>query len=129
MLEISDGFTSISAGSDCIENALPQASSERSPTGARVTLEFRCKKSLAPAQLVRVRYDFAGDGALREGTGIARQTQAVVRWRQAVVYHYRLSYWIPPGALLDFVPGNVRYRTEEREIRSQPAGQQVLTVG
>jgi hypothetical protein len=82
-----------------------------------------------PAQLVRVRYDFAGDGTLREGSGIAEPIQTVVRWGCTVVYHYRMSYWVPPAELMEFVLGNVRYRTEEREIASQPSEQQTLQVG
>ena len=128
MLEISDGFTSISAGSDRIENCALEASREKAPTGARVTLEFRRERALAPAQWVRVRYDFAGNGTQRVGTGIAQQTQTIVRCGQAVVYHYRLSYWITQAALMDFVLGNVRYRTEECEIPPQPSGQQALVV-
>jgi hypothetical protein len=129
MIDISDGFTSISAGSDSIENLVLDACRVRSPTGARVTLEFRRDRALAPAQLVRVRYDFAGDGSMREATGIAEPIETVVRWGRAVAYRYRLSYWIAPAALQEFVPDNVRYRTEDREIASQPARQQALVLG
>jgi len=35
---------------------------------------------------------------------------------------------IAPAAPTDFVPGNVRYRTEEREFALQPALEQILHV-
>jgi hypothetical protein len=127
MIEISDGFTSISAGSDSIEALVDRTA--RRPTGARVTLEFRRQRALAPGQCVTVRYDFAGDGTQRQGTGIARPIQSEVRSGLAVVYHYRLSYWIAAGALSEYALGNVRYRTEEPEIASQPLPQQTLLIG
>jgi hypothetical protein len=136
MTDITDGFTSICAGTDSIENiaqgisTVPgSACASRSPTGARVTLEFRRETALAPAQLVRARYDFAGDGTFREGTGIAKPTQTVVRLGHAVVYHYRMSYWIAPAALMEFMPGNVRYRTENPGFAPQPSEQQTVVGG
>jgi hypothetical protein len=105
MMEITEGFTSISAGSDNIEG-----SARRSPTGARIVVEFRSDESLAAGQPVTVRYDFAGDGALREGMGIARPTRTVVRWGRAVQYHYRVSYWIAPSALMSCVADKARSR-------------------
>lgn len=136
MIEISDGFTSISAGFDSIDDASVNPSHDvrserlaRPPTGARVTLDFRRQRALAPGQMVTVRYDFAGDGTLREGTGVAVAVQTLVRLGHAVLHHYRVSYWIPPAALGEFVLGNVRYRTEERDFASQPLDQQTLLIG
>lgn len=96
MLEITEGFTHISAGADRIENI---ADGARAPTGVRVVVEFCRELSLTADQQVVVRYDFAGDGNLREGSGIARHIRTVVLWGRAVLYHYRLSYWIAPTAL------------------------------
>lgn len=115
MIEITDGFTSISAGSDSIEGVAQRfarasggACAPRSATGARVTVEFRREISLAPAQVVRVRYDFAGDGNVREGTGIAKPVRTDVRCGRAVLYYYRLSHWIAPAALMKFAVRNER---------------------
>lgn len=101
MIEITDGFMSISAGSDSIEGT-------RVPTGARITVEFRRATPLLPDQRVRVRYDFAGDGHLREGTGVAKPIRTVVRWGHAVFYDYRLSYWIAASALMSVEAGEAR---------------------
>lgn len=109
MIEITDGLTSISAAADRMEvlehaYAAPAgfACAQRSPTGARVTVEFQRTSSLAPTQAVTVRYDFAADGNIRELTGIPKPIRTVVRQGRAVVYHYRLSHWIAASALLDF---------------------------
>ena len=116
MIEITDGFTHISAGSDSIEDvpedlhASSHSSRPRSPTGVRVVVEFSCKVSLAAGQSVTARYDFAGDGNLREGVGIAMPIRTDVRWGSAVLYHYRLSYWIAPSALMNFAAREVRVR-------------------
>ena len=98
MIEITDGFTLISAGSDSIEGPAER----RFPTGARVVVEFRREVALPAGQPVIVRYDFSGDGNLREGTGIARPIRTVVHWGRPVHYHYRFSYWIAPSALMNF---------------------------
>lgn len=95
MIEINDGFTSISAGHDVIDGL------SRVATGARVTVEFQREVPLAPAASVRVRYEFAGSGDWREYTGIPQPIRSVVRWGRAVVHYYRLSYWIAPSALME----------------------------
>ncbi len=109
MIEITDGFTCISAGSDRIEDQAESAR-RRSATGARVVIEFRRKMPLAAGQRVTARYDFAGDGNLREGMGIALPIGAVVRWGRTVQYHYRFSYWIPACGLMDFAGRKLRSR-------------------
>jgi hypothetical protein len=127
MIDITDGFTSISAGSDSIEGAAQDApgapgnrTTPRVPTGARVTVEFRRETSLAPEQLVRARYDFADDGNVREATGIAKPIRTVVRQGRAVLFYYRLSHWIAPTALMNSAAGEVRSRTEQRQAPAQP---------
>jgi len=109
MIEITDGFTLISAGSDSIEDP----AGARSPTGVRMVVEFRRHESLAAGQWVTTRYDFAGDGNLREGMGIAKPIGTVVHWGRTVQYRYRLSYWIAPTALMNFVAGRVRSRASQ----------------
>ena len=99
MINITDGFTRISAGSDGVEDpemacsqALAGACFPRRPTGARVTVEFQRTHSISPTQVVKVRYDFADNGDVRELVGIPIPTHTVVRQGRAVVYHYRMSH-------------------------------------
>jgi hypothetical protein len=114
MIEITDGFTSITAGSDAIaappwpDAADSRPQYKRAPTGARVTLEFSRDAPLPPGQPVRVRYEFGDGGALREVVGIAKPTHVEVRWGRALIFHYRLSHWIAPNALVPVAAGNVR---------------------
>lgn len=116
MVEISGEFTSISAGSDSME----VSAQTRAPTGARVTLEFSLTASLAPAQLVRLRYDFADDGNVRECTGIAKPLRTVARWGRGVLYYYRVSHWIDPSALMDFAATGVPPRKPSCPTPAQP---------
>ena len=126
MIEITDGFTSISTGADSIDGGSRHR--PRSATGARVTLEFSREVALPPGQPVRVRYDFSGDGTVREAVAIAKPTRTIARWGRAVVFHYRLSHWIAPGAL-DHFAGNVRYRTETAEKPRNDLSKQSLVAG
>jgi hypothetical protein len=121
MIEITDGFTSITLRADEVTpaawsmvGASPSQRAPRAATGARVTVEFCRDTPLPEGKPVLVRYDFADDGSVREGTGMAQPTRSVVRWGASVVYHYRLSHWIEPAALLQFSAANVRQRTEQR---------------
>jgi len=109
MIEITDGFVRIGAGFDSIPELSedPSCASAvscpaRSPTGARITVEFRREAALAPQERVRVRYDFAGDGKIRECVGIARPIGTDVRWGRTVRFYYRVSDWIVPSALMNF---------------------------
>jgi hypothetical protein len=111
MIEITDGFTSICAGVNSIS---PSMATPR-PTGARVTLEFCRVEPLASGQRVEAHYEFAGDGRLRTATGIATPTRVVVHPGSAVTFHYRLSHWIEPDAVMQFVTSNVRHRTDGQE--------------
>jgi len=123
MIHITDGFTSITVGTDPIAAPMaPAADDARSrcrhaPTGVRVTLTFSRDTALPPDQPVTVQYEF-GDGAMRQAVGIPLPTHVETKWRRGVIFHYRLSYWIPPQALSGIAAGNVRQRTEEaREHR------------
>jgi len=105
MIEINDGFTSISAGADPAFPPLSPAAHR--PTGARVTVDFCREVALPPGEIVCAYYDFAGNGRLRAVTGIAELTYAEVKWGCPVVFHYRLSHWIGPAELMHFVAGEV----------------------
>jgi hypothetical protein len=123
MIEISSGFTSISAGSDSLEgDAQP-----RPPTGARITFEFSRTESLGPDELVRLRYDFADDGHVRECTGIAMPIQTVARWNRSALFCYRVSQWIDPSALMHFVSREVRSRAA-RPAAAQPRRQREQSI-
>jgi hypothetical protein len=100
MIEIADGFTRISAGSDLISPPLARGAPRT--TGARITVDFSREAALAPGQIVRARYDFADNGQLRAVTGPALPTHTVVRSGRAVVFHYRISHWIDAATLMRF---------------------------
>jgi hypothetical protein len=140
MIEITDGFTGISAGADSID-AVEQACAPpagvarapRRPTGARVTVEFGRTSSLLPTEAVSVRYDFAADGNVRQLTGIPIPIRTVVRHGREVRYYYRLSYWIAASALMDYW-GEARRRTvahheyAEPKLRSESGGGPMLKL-
>jgi len=96
MIEITHGFTKISAGSDPIS---PETVA-RPPTGARVTVDFCRETALPCGQAVRAHYEFASDGVLRTATGIAVPTRVAVHWDRPVTFHYRVSHWIEPAAVM-----------------------------
>ena len=131
MIEITNGFTSITAGADAIEpppwpdaGESPTTCRRRAPTGARVTLEFSRAEALPPDQPVSVRYVFGGGGAVREVVGFAKPTHVEVQWGRAAVYHYRLSYWIAPAALMSMAAGNVRQRAPTAARRLASGGKE-----
>lgn len=101
MIEISERITSVTTHSATTTPLWPGLAGRsevgggaRATSGARVTLEFSRSVPLSPGQTVRLRYDFAGDGRLREFSGIAQLTHTVARRGHLVVFHYRLSHWI-----------------------------------
>jgi hypothetical protein len=87
----------------------------RRPTGARVTVDFCRESSLATGQTVRAHYEFSGDGQLRTATGIATPTRVAVHWGRPVAFHYRLSHWIEPAALMRFTGDKVCRASEPCE--------------
>jgi hypothetical protein len=95
-IEINSGFTSVWTGSDPISRL-----GDHHPTGARVTLEFCRELALGPDETVCARYEFGGDGRMRTITGVAQHTHSVERWGRAPVFHYRMSHWIRPEALIE----------------------------
>ena len=116
MIEISEDFTDITIGQDPLG-----ASQWRDPltcarvaTGARVTLCFLRRQPLPAQTAVILRYDLAGNGCEREVSGIPRLSHTVMEG-DATIYHYRLAYWLPPHALMRFLPPYVRQRTEATE--------------
>jgi len=94
MIEISERITRVTTSADTTG---PR--SGRASTGARVTLDFNRTRPLSSGQVVRLRYDIAGDGNLRECAGVAWLTHTVVRPGHLVVFHYRLSHWITAAML------------------------------
>ena len=114
MIEIFEGFTSISAGADPI----PPPEGARAPTGARVSLEFCRDEALPPGATVRAQYEFAGDGCQRVAVGVPTATRTDSGQGRKAVFHYRISHWIAPHALMPTATRNVRYRTEGEKITS-----------
>ena len=101
MIEITDGFTSISTDSD--SNQPPRTAEGRGPTGVRVTLAFCRETALASGEDVLARYELA-DAGLCTVIGTAKPTHTVVSQGKTAIYHYRMSHWIPNS--------NVRQRTD-----------------
>ena len=124
MIEIADGFTRITAGADASgappwpDSCDSQTPRRRAPTGVRVTLEFGSAAALSPDQPVKVRYEFGGDGRVREAVGIAKPTRVEVRWGRAVIYHYRVSHWIVPGALMSLAASDAAATRDPVTLRS-----------
>jgi len=136
MIEITEVFTSITAGVDPVGEPPwrgkgdSREPSRHPPTGARVTLEFSRDEALPPGQPVRVRYQFGGDQTMRETVGIAVPTHTTVRWGRAVVFHYRLSHWIAPGALMmPIAADNVRQLGDQMPGEAPTAARRVANGG
>ncbi|MEO8018052.1 MAG: hypothetical protein ABI769_09580 [Pseudomonadota bacterium] len=119
MVEIREGLTDIAIGTDPLNGQWRDPlSAAHLPTGARVTLTFQLPAALPPRAVVCVRYDFAGNGDEREARGTPRASHTVV-CGDRTVYHYRLSYWIPPHAVMTFLPTRARQRTNAPDRPSQ----------
>ncbi len=113
MIDITEGFTSIAVAPNEIQNAgalawagtlhRELASAHRPDTGARVTVEFVRPTPIPPDREVRVRYDIAENGELREFLGIPRLTHTTSPSGDSVRYHYRVSHWIPAPSVMQFV--------------------------
>ena len=97
MIEITERITRVTTNVQAGRSQI--AIGERTPAGARVTLEFSRSVALSSGQAVRLRYDLAGNGRLHEFSGIAQLTHTVARRGRLVVFHYRLSQWITASTL------------------------------
>lgn len=112
MIDVTDGFTSIEVAPDgfpyfnvngYVSTTLAERSAQhRNSTGARVTVEFFRHSPLPPNAGIRVHYDIAGNGGLREILGVPQLTHTTARQGDRAVYHYRLSHWIPALAVMRF---------------------------
>ena len=115
MLDVTDGLTGIAVTPDdlCLNrNGFDNAPSHersskcRHPSGARVTVEFSTSTPLAPDGEVRLRYDFAENGRLREIVGTPGFTHTTTPQGQSgPTYHYRMSHWITASSLMRFISG------------------------
>jgi hypothetical protein len=114
VIDVTDGFTSIEVASDVVPHFdmngyIPQprapSAERRAATGARVTIAFSRRVPLPPDIDIRVRYDIAENGGLREMLGVPRFTHTSARDAKDATYHYRLSHWIPAALVMHFVPG------------------------
>jgi hypothetical protein len=72
-------------------------------TGARVTVEFTRHRPLPANQAVRVHYDIAENGEVRELAGMPTLTHTEVHRDGGHTYHYRISGWIEPSLVMKFV--------------------------
>jgi hypothetical protein len=119
LIEIMDGFTEITLGTDVLASASRDPlTAARQPTGVRVTLNFQRRQPLPTDTLVNIRYDLAENGCEREARGVPRLIQTVMHGEN-VFYQYRLAHWLPPHAVMRFLPRNVRQPTEGCEEPTQ----------
>jgi hypothetical protein len=83
---------------------MPQERSvHRTSTGARVTVEWSWSSPLPPNADMRVHYDIASNGGLREIVGIPQLTHITARHDESASFHYRLSHWIPALSIMRFI--------------------------
>lgn len=101
MIEIDSGFTSITALPDRLSTTAPRAGEQRARTGARVVLAFSRATPLPEGAAVLLRYDIAENGHKRELITVPQLTHTTKREPDGLVYHYRVSHWIPPEQLFD----------------------------
>jgi hypothetical protein len=116
VVDVTDGVTSIAVSPDKIPwvngftgTVQQEASSDQRPaTGARVTVEFARSAPIAPNSHVRVYYDIAENGGLREIVGIPQLTHTTAsQGRPSRWYHYRLSHWIAAPSVMRFIPAQL----------------------
>lgn len=114
MIDVGDGFTSIEVTANWFPNfnangyvpmRREHARQQRASTGARVTVTFSRRAPLPPNTDIRVRYDIADNGDVREVVGIPGFTHSSAEYGQRPAYHYRLSHWIPALSVMRFVQG------------------------
>lgn len=112
MIDVIDGFTRIEVASDgfphfdlngYVTTAREHSAARRASTGARVTVAFSRRAPLPPNTDIRVRYDIAENGGLREILGIPQLTHTTAHHDAGAAYHYRLSHWIPAPSVMQFV--------------------------
>jgi hypothetical protein len=114
MVDVTDGVTSIEVSADNIRLRVngfagtvpPERLLEHRPeTGARVTVEFSRSAPVPPNCHVRVYYDIAENGGLREIVGIAQLTHTTARRGcPGRSYYYRMSDWIAAPSVMRFIP-------------------------
>jgi hypothetical protein len=112
VIDVTEGFTSIEVASDgfphfnvngYVATSREQSAARRNSTGARVTVEFSRRGRLPPNTDIRVRYDIAENGELREILGVPQLTHITVPHGTGAAYHYRMSHWIPASSVMQFV--------------------------
>lgn len=113
MIHVTEGVTSIEVAPDgfpyfSTDGYVSPLLQERSgklgaSTGARVTVEFARGAPLPPHTDIRVHFDIAENGELREIRGIPQLTHTSARHDAGAAFHYRLSHWIPAPSVMQFV--------------------------
>lgn len=113
MIEVSEDVTSIEVSVEGYPRfdsngyvratSAERSSAPPSATGARVTIEFFRNAQLPRDTGIRVCYDIAENGGRREMLGIPKLTHTTMQRGGDTSYHYRLSAWIPPLAVMQFV--------------------------
>jgi len=104
VIVITDGVTRIEVNADEIPRQTP-APEQRHATGARVTVAFARQTPIPSNREIRLLYDIADNGDLRDLAGVPLFTQTTTRQGlSGASYHYRMSHWIPAASVMQFVP-------------------------
>lgn len=113
VIDVSEGFTSIEVAPDGVPyvdmdgyvSPTPRecSANRRNPTGARVTIAFSTRARLPQNTDIRVYFDIAENGGLREILCRPNLTHTTGRQNESASYHYRLSHWIPAPSVMKFV--------------------------
>jgi hypothetical protein len=98
-----DGFPHFNINGYVSTTRRERSAERRNPTGARVKVEFFRRVPLPQNIDIRVQYDIAENGGLREILGIPQLTHTTVGEGGSASYHYRLSHWIPAPEVMRFV--------------------------
>lgn len=110
MIDVTEGLTSIEVAANkfpdfnlngYLTTARGLWAKRSESTGARVTVAFSRREPLPPDTDIRVLYDIAQNGGVRQLCGTPQLTHTTAR--ESVAYHYRLSQWIPAPAVMRFV--------------------------
>lgn len=112
MINVIAGFTSIDVAADgfphfdkngYVATSRERSAQRRASTGARVTVSFSRRAPLPSDSDIRVHYDIAENGGVREILGVPQLTHTTPHHGDGTAYHYRLSHWIPAPSVMQFV--------------------------
>lgn len=103
MIDVSAGISAITISGDALSGQWRDPlTSKRVPTGAQVKVSFQRRMQLPSHEPVRIVYDLADNGSVREAHGVPRHENTIMMGAN-VFYLYSLTYWVPPHAVMNFL--------------------------